>query len=130
MGRQIATTAGELDAEHQPGRALRCIGAALRKREGDGVSAAQSFRHTESRCPQCDYRLDGSTHVQGQNPGPPEEGDVSICINCGQVLIYDAEVRLRKATVRDIGDLMSGNPEGWVVIEKAQMFIRRRGRFA
>lgn len=98
--------------------------------EGDCMSTAPSFQHAESICPQCGYELTGSTHVQGGQPSLPEPGDNSVCINCGQVLVYESDCRLRKATVRDIGELMSENPEGWAVIEKAQMFIRRRGRFA
>jgi hypothetical protein len=93
------------------------------------MSAVPTFRHVESRCPQCDYKLDASSHVQGDDPSPPEPGDASVCLNCGQVLTYEEEGRLRKATVRDIGELMSANPEDWAVIEKAQMFIRQRGRF-
>lgn len=94
------------------------------------MSTIPTFRHVESRCPQCNYKLDASTHVQGGEPSSPEPGDSSVCLNCGQVLTYEGEGRLRKATVRDIGELMSENPDGWALIEKAQMFIRQRGRFA
>ena len=94
------------------------------------MNASPSFRHPESRCPQCNYKLDGSTHVHGGKIGPPKEGDISLCINCGQVLTYDGELHLRKITVREIGQFMSDNADGWATIEKAQMFIRRRGRFA
>jgi hypothetical protein len=94
------------------------------------VSASPSFRHEASFCPQCGYKLDASIHAKGEDPNPPKPGDASVCINCGQVLTYETDCRLRKATVRDIGELMSGNPEGWATIEKAQMFIRQRGRFA
>lgn len=94
------------------------------------MSAATTFKHTESRCPQCNYKLDGSTHVHGGEPSLPKPGDASVCINCGQVLTYDTDCRLRKATVKDIGELMTESPEAWAVIEKAQLFIRRRGRFA
>jgi predicted RNA-binding Zn-ribbon protein involved in translation (DUF1610 family) len=93
------------------------------------MSASSTYRHIESRCPQCGYKLDASTHVQGEEPSLPEAGDASVCMNCGQVLTYESDCRLRKATVRDIGELMSANPEGWAAIEKAQMFIRQRGRF-
>jgi hypothetical protein len=98
--------------------------------EGDRMSAAPSFKHAESRCPQCNYKLDGSTHVHGDKASLPEPGDYSVCLNCGQVLVYEDDCRLRKATVRDIGALMSEAPDSWAVIEKAQFFIRRRGRFA
>lgn len=92
--------------------------------------AAPSFQYAESRCPQCRYKLDGSTLIEGGNPALPKPGDASLCINCGQVLTYETDCHLRKATTTDIGELMRGNPEGWAVIEKAQLFIRRRGRFA
>jgi hypothetical protein len=98
------------------------------EREG-GMSTMPWFQHVESRCLQCNYKLDGSTHVQGGAPSLPEEGDASVCLNCGQVLTYDAELHLRKITVRELGELMAENPEGWATIEKAQMFIRQRGRF-
>ena len=65
------------------------------------MSASTTFRHGESRCPQCGYKLDASTHVQGDEPTLPEPGDASICLNCGQVLCYEANCSLRKATVRD-----------------------------
>lgn len=93
------------------------------------MSAFPSFRHVESRCPQCDYKMESSTNVQGEAT-PPEAGDYSVCINCGQVLVYEDECRMRKVTVRELGVLMTENPEGWAAIEKAQMFIRQRGRFA
>lgn len=94
------------------------------------MSAFSSFRHAQSRCPQCNYKLDASTHVQGESTSAPQPGDASVCINCGQVLTYEKEGRLRRATVREIGALMAENPEGWRVIEEAQNFIRRRGQFA
>jgi len=94
------------------------------------MSAAQSFRHTESRCPQCNYKLDASTHIQGEQPGMPEDGDFSLCLNCGQVLRYGPNQLLRKANAVDIDELMRDSAEGWAQIEKAQMFIRKRGRFA
>lgn len=89
-----------------------------------------TFRHVETRCPQCDYKMDSSSHVHGGEPSLPKPGDASVCINCGQVLMYEADCRLRKATVKDIGEIMGESPEAWAAIEKAQLFIRLRGRFA
>jgi hypothetical protein len=93
------------------------------------MSSSPVFRHVETRCPQCEYRLDASGRF-GEDEGSPEKGDASVCLNCGQLLIYDADLRLQKATVRDIGELMAETPEAWATIEKAQMVIRQRGRFA
>lgn len=94
------------------------------------MSAMQSFQHAESRCPQCNYKLDGSTHVHGESASLPEPGDFSICLNCGQVLVYESACSLRKAAAKEIDELMTKQPEAWATIEKAQMFIRKRGRFA
>lgn len=94
------------------------------------MSAAKefpSYRHTQSICPQCGYKMDASTKVHGEE-ATPEEGDASVCINCGQVLTYQADLTLRKATADEIRGLME-NAEAWAVIEKAQRFIQRRGRF-
>lgn len=82
----------------------------------------------ETRCPECNYTLTGATKVHGEE-AMPEKGDSSVCINCGQVLIYEADLTLRKPTAAEISDIMDC-AEAWAVIEKAQMFIRKRGRFA
>lgn len=39
------------------------------------------------RCPNCGYEVDGAMAVTG--PEPPEDGDVSICINCAYVAVFD-----------------------------------------
>jgi len=90
------------------------------------MSSLPSYRHAASRCPQCSYRLDASTKAHGEK-GAPEEGDASVCINCGQVLIYAADLSLRKATAEEIRELMD-NAKAWAVIESAQRFIQHRGR--
>lgn len=82
----------------------------------------------ESRCPQCNYKLTGATVAHGEDQ-KPDEGDNSVCLNCGQVLKYQADLTLRKATAGEISELME-EKEAWAIIEKAQMFIGRRGRFA
>jgi hypothetical protein len=81
----------------------------------------------ESRCPQCDYKLTGATIIEGVDQ-KPEEGDSSVCLNCGQILTYKSDLTLRNASIAEVRELMD-EPEVWATIEKAQMFIRRRGRF-
>jgi hypothetical protein len=82
----------------------------------------------ESRCPQCDYKLNAATKLAGEE-GKPEEGDNCVCLNCGQVLTYQADLTLRKATAYEIRDLLT-EPEAWRVIETVQTAIRQRGRIA
>jgi DNA-directed RNA polymerase subunit RPC12/RpoP len=88
---------------------------------------SNDYRLPEARCPQCDYKLDAATIAHGEDSAP-SPGDCSFCLNCGQVLIYSAELIARKPTAQEIHDLME-NAEQWAVIEKAQRFIEKRGRY-
>jgi len=82
----------------------------------------------ESRCPLCNYKLTGATILSGDDD-VPHEGDISVCLNCGQILTYQADLTVRKVTGQEVRELMD-DPDQWAVIEKSQFFIRRRGRFA
>lgn len=80
----------------------------------------------ESRCPQCNYKLTGASIIYGEDQ-KPEAGDFSVCLNCGQILVFDADLTLRKMSADKIRELMT-DKEAWDTIEQTQMFIRRRGR--
>lgn len=92
-------------------------------------AAPQNYRIIESRCPTCDYKLDGATVAHGEDT-LPSEGDASVCLNCGQVLVYQADLTVRKATATDVRKIMEEAPHAWETVEKAQRFIQQRGRFA
>jgi DNA-directed RNA polymerase subunit RPC12/RpoP len=79
----------------------------------------------ESRCPQCNYKLTAATIAHGEESAP-SGGDSSVCINCGQLLTYEADQTLRKASAEEVRELME-DAAAWATIEKAQLFIRRRG---
>jgi hypothetical protein len=81
-----------------------------------------------SRCPACDYRLDSATIFHGEDV-LPEPRDFSVCLNCGQILVYRGDLTLRKATRAEISELMD-DAEAWREIEKSQWFIAKRGKFA
>lgn len=83
----------------------------------------------ESHCPTCDYTLTAATGVHGED-GPPAEGDATLCLNCAQLLTYQADLTLRKMTADEVRALMTENPEAWATIEKSQRIFQRRGRFA
>lgn len=48
----------------------------------------------ENHCPYCNHLLDGISQVNGENL--PEPGDASICIQCGNVSVFDDDLSLRK----------------------------------
>lgn len=61
--------------------------------------ADTDLRASASQCPTCRAKLDACT---GANFGSetemprPAAGDPSICLYCGEVLVFDAQLRLRR----------------------------------
>lgn len=56
----------------------------------------KTYVHTAMRCPACDKKLDASTEVDAGSKRPPEQGDVTICMGCGEILEYAEGPRLVK----------------------------------
>ena len=80
-----------------------------------------------SFCPQCNYKMDSADPARNDE-GKPEPGDSSVCLNCGQLLVFDGELILRTPTREEIADLMNAKDK-WDTIEKAQQFVKQRGRY-
>ena len=52
-------------------------------------------------CPNCEHQLDAVTHL-GDGDIKPRRGDITICINCAEILQFDKNIRpvkLRGATL-------------------------------
>jgi len=73
----------------------------------------------------CGYRMTDCDNVHGGDPDP-KAGDTSVCLNCGQILKFDSDLRLRKATAAEVRELMR-DESAWRTIERAQQLIRERG---
>lgn len=78
-----------------------------------------------AKCPACGYRHDTATSLL--HGTAPDEGDVSICINCGAANIFDARLHPRTATPEELIDIQQ-HPVLWEKIQEAQRFIRARVR--
>lgn len=52
-------------------------------------------RHIESNCPQCNYFMDASTSIDGDEDIKPSPGDISLCIKCGAMLDFDDDMKLQ-----------------------------------
>jgi hypothetical protein len=50
----------------------------------------------DAKCSACGYKMDRSTAAFGE--AQPNEGDLSMCLNCGHVSIFDKQLRLRQPT--------------------------------
>jgi hypothetical protein len=67
--------------------------------------------------------MDSATEIRGQ--ARPSVGDISLCINCGEVLEFDKEMNLHVASLTA---LVSLSPRNHHDIELAQKLIRKQER--
>jgi hypothetical protein len=52
-------------------------------------------------CPYCDTHLDAITPGPGNPDATPEPGDITVCIGCCHVLVFDRDMKTRKPTVQE-----------------------------
>lgn len=50
-----------------------------------------------SKCPTCSYEMDCATCVENED-WVPKSGDVTICIKCGEFLVFTTGLKLRLPT--------------------------------
>lgn len=56
-------------------------------------------RHAPLNCPKCGYLLTASHGITDEEEKAPEDGDTSMCVQCGSINVYtDAVTGLRTAT--------------------------------
>lgn len=83
-----------------------------------------SFRVAPAFCPYCKYGFDQSSNIR-DGRRKPRPGNYTLCISCGGVLVYDAELRARAPTTAETLEL-EGRPELRRWIATAQSVIRSR----
>lgn len=78
-------------------------------------------RTPECRCPWCGHRLDAAMAGDPEHPdATPSPGDVSVCISCAQILVFQEDLTLRAASPSEI--------EITPAIRRAQQAIRTLDR--
>lgn len=77
-------------------------------------------------CPKCKYRLEAHTPVESDNDYTPEEGSLSVCLNCGEILTFDADLKLRKTTQEELIELKENDNESYQLITKASYVIKEK----
>lgn len=75
------------------------------------------------KCPTCGYECDAATCIHGEHR--PRPGDISLCINCGDVLQFSSDYTVKIAT---LSALVSLSPKQHRDIEIAQKLIRKGDR--
>jgi hypothetical protein len=56
-----------------------------------------------SYCPNCGHKLDPT--IEGFDEHMPVAGDASICFSCGDIMVFNADLSLRKATAQENIDI-------------------------
>jgi len=79
----------------------------------------RAFFLTSYSCPYCGTKLDACTQVEGRDHGP-EEGDVSLCINCAGIMVFIDRFTVRQATDEEQREALED-----ASVQKAKQIIER-----
>jgi hypothetical protein len=79
-------------------------------------------RVDQGYCPACKKRLTGATGATGDHG--PRPGDVSVCLYCGEVLIYGKYLRVRRPTPAELMELRN-DPANWATVCHLQQHFRK-----
>lgn len=71
----------------------------------------RKFLVKKSKCPNCRVEWNGATDLETPKAVPPSSGDFTICVNCGQINIFDENLSLKKATEEELKELTSEQVE-------------------
>ena len=55
-------------------------------------------------CPKCGFLCDAVSDPEGLD-SKPQEGDISICINCAKLLVFDKDLKLQPCPEEKINSL-------------------------
>lgn len=69
-------------------------------------------------CPHCGHRLDLATGID--HTLMPRPGDVSICIECASILIFDDAMMPREPTVDEWKELKETNQEAFIISQQVK----------
>jgi hypothetical protein len=102
--------------DHRPRTRADLIRAGL---PPDSVTSATP----ERPCPACGAILDRATSVAAEDPVlGPEPGDAALCVACGSVLVFTADLHYRVATQAEVDALQA---QFGTELEQAQAVIAR-----
>lgn len=75
------------------------------------------------QCPNCNVILDKATGLEEKDI--PSKGDYSICLHCGEILIFDDNLSVRKPTFYEITYLMNNNSKTLLILIRTSSLIKQ-----
>lgn len=80
----------------------------------------------KQRCPHCGYKIDCSTALLCEH-AEPRPGDITLCLHCMEVFLFNNELRMKRATKRELrGILNSRHGELIIRAQNIGRFVRRK----
>lgn len=81
----------------------------------------------ESKCVRCGYVMDMATSLEDPEVNLPNPGDISLCLKCGLLSIFDQNLKLRPPSDEEITNLLKNKKE-WDRICTAVAIIKKLSR--
>lgn len=81
----------------------------------------------ESKCVRCGYVIDMATSLADPEVHIPKAGDISLCLKCGLLSLFDENLKLRAPSDEEIVELLK-NKEEWDQVCKAVAIIKEQSR--
>jgi hypothetical protein len=70
-------------------------------------------------CPDCLHEMDRAACVEGAEHARPRGGDVTFCFHCGALLVFEADLQVRRPSEEEAAEL-GRDPK----IQKIQRLLR------
>lgn len=86
----------------------------------------EDYASPPSLCLRCGYYVDHAAKLTGKT-GPPEPGDFTLCLNCGQLFRFNKQLGLVLTGNEAISELAEPKQR---TVRVVQDFIARRGPIA
>lgn len=83
----------------------------------------KDFKVPIANCPNCGKKVDAAMSVNGKRK--PRWGDVSICIECHHISVYDNGLQLRNPTDDEMLSI-AGNPDVIKAMKALEAFDHER----
>ncbi len=81
----------------------------------------QTTRTTPAHCKGCLKTIDAHTAVEGDHV--PTVGDLSICLYCGRISMFDPDLNLSPMSKEELEQMRVEDFENWRTLQRASALI-------
>lgn len=85
----------------------------------DGITRVE-----KTYCKTCNGAQDSHGNITGD--WGPKENDVSVCLYCGTISLFDKDLNLIAMPEKEMDVIRNNEPDNWRAIEVASEYIKER----